>query len=41
MSKHVVDYFARLADAFGQGWTRFWFTPSDPTILSVIRICVG
>jgi hypothetical protein len=41
MIRLVTDYFARLADAFGQGWTRFWFTPSDPTTLSAIRLCTG
>lgn len=23
------------------GWNRFWFTPADPTILALIRICCG
>jgi hypothetical protein len=23
------------------GWNRFWFTPADPTILGLIRICCG
>ncbi len=41
MSRIVGDYFGRLADAFGQGWTRFWFTPSDPATLSVIRLLTG
>jgi hypothetical protein len=22
-------------------WTRFWFTPADPTVLALIRICSG
>ncbi len=24
-----------------QGWTKFWFQPSDPATLGVIRICTG
>src|SRR5215470_17209406 len=24
-----------------RGWNRFWFTPADPTILGMIRICCG
>ena len=31
----------RLAAGFGEGWTRFWFTPSDPTTLSAIRLFTG
>jgi hypothetical protein len=23
------------------GWNRFWFTPSDPTVLGLMRICCG
>ncbi len=41
MIKQVADYFARLAAAFGAGWTRFWFTPSDPTTLSAMRLLLG
>jgi hypothetical protein len=41
MIRHVTDYFARLAAEFGRGWTRFWFTPSDPTTLSAIRLLTG
>ena len=25
----------------GEGWTRFWFTPSDPYTSGVMRIAVG
>ena len=28
--KHVSGYFSQLTAGFGAGWTRFWFTPSDP-----------
>lgn len=41
MIRHVTDYFARLAAEFGQGWTRFWFTPSDPAMLCLIRLLTG
>jgi hypothetical protein len=37
----IKAYFARLSSAFGEGWTRFWFTPSDPTTLSAMRLLVG
>ena len=30
-------WFAEWAD----GWNEFWFTPSDPLPLAVIRICTG
>jgi hypothetical protein len=26
---------------FAQGWSRFWFTPADPTTLGFIRLCIG
>ncbi len=35
------DYFNQLATRFGQGWNRFWYTPSDPFPLGVIRIATG
>ena len=41
MIKQVTQYFARLTEAFGQGWTRFWFTPSDPATVSAIRLLAG
>ena len=41
MIKQVTDYLARLAAGFGEGWTRFWFIPSDPTTLSAIRLFTG
>lgn len=37
----VRDYFERLFMAFGAGWTRFWFQPSDPAPLCLIRIAAG
>ena len=33
----VGDYFRQLTEQFGQVWNRFWFTPSDPLVLSVMR----
>src|SRR5262249_45576531 len=24
-----------------EAWDRFWFTPADPTVLAVVRICCG
>lgn len=41
MMRAVRDYFARLVAAFGEGWNHFWFTPSDPATLGVIRILTG
>jgi hypothetical protein len=38
MFRAVTRYFSELATHFGQGWTRFWFTPTDPATLSVLRI---
>jgi len=34
----VNDYFRTLVERFGQGWNRFWFTPSDPLPLGVVRV---
>lgn len=28
-------------DSFGRDWNRFWFTPSDPTLVSLLRIGIG
>ncbi|HEV3138013.1 MAG TPA: hypothetical protein VGZ26_08910 [Pirellulales bacterium] len=41
MIKPVTDYLVRLAAGLGEGWTRFWFTPSDPATLSAIRLFTG
>src|SRR4051812_16254315 len=35
------SYFRELTDGIGGGWTRFWFTPSDPIVLSLLRMLVG
>lgn len=37
----VRNYFACLLECFGQGWNRFWFTPSDPLPLAPLRIGTG
>ena len=39
--KLVTDYFRELWTASWTGWNRFWFTPSDPATLSLIRILAG
>jgi len=37
----MFSYLARLSAAFGEAWNRFWFTPSDPLPLCLIRILTG
>jgi hypothetical protein len=32
---------ATPVDGAAQAWNRFWFTPADPTLLGLIRICCG
>ena len=34
----IGSYFRTLSSRFGNGWNRFWFAPSDPMTLGVIRI---
>jgi hypothetical protein len=34
----IGSYFRTLSARFGTAWTRFWFVPSDPLTLGVIRI---
>jgi hypothetical protein len=41
MGKAIQQYFERLATAFGAGWNRFWFTPSEPLTVCVLRIVAG
>jgi len=41
MMRHVTAYFSRLSQGFGEGWNRFWFTPSDPATVSAIRLLAG
>jgi hypothetical protein len=35
------QYLGDLGRSFGQAWNRFWFTPRDPLVLSVIRVAAG
>src|SRR5580692_10969643 len=37
----MLGYFEKLTEGFGRAWNRFWFTPSDPYTLSVLRVLVG
>ena len=37
----IRDWFRSLFTATTDGWNRFWFTPSHPATLSVIRIATG
>ncbi len=37
----VGDYFHTLTERFGQTWNQFWFAPSDPFALSVMRVLTG
>jgi len=37
----VRSYFTDLVEEFGRGWNRFWYTPSDPFTLSVLRVLTG
>jgi hypothetical protein len=37
----VTDYFRELGHATLAGWNRFWFAPSDPATLGLIRILAG
>ncbi len=34
----VGKYFHECSERFGTGWNRFWFTPSDPLPLGVVRV---
>jgi hypothetical protein len=37
----IRDYLDNLYRTLTRGWNRFWFTPADPTTLTVIRIVTG
>lgn len=37
----VSDYFGSVTEHVGRAWNRFWFLPSDPLTLSVIRVLAG
>src|SRR2546423_1550381 len=40
-SKQAHDRHSSWTESFGRGWNDFWFRPSDPTLVSLIRIGVG
>ena len=37
----TMDYLSGLRRASVAGWNRFWFTPTDPATVSLIRILAG
>jgi hypothetical protein len=37
----IRDYARELGQAAVRGWDRFWFTPSDPATLGLIRMLAG
>ncbi len=37
----IAHYIRDLTQTLTRQWERFWFTPADPTLLAVIRICTG
>ncbi len=41
MPSAISRYFQTLCQRFGEGWNRFWYTPSDPTSLALLRIATG
>jgi hypothetical protein len=41
MFRPVIEYLSSLSSRFGEGWTRFWFTPVDVIAVCVLRIVVG
>lgn len=41
MISMIGNYLGTLATRFGDGWNRFWFAPSDPFTLGMLRIALG
>ncbi len=41
MMNDLAEYFRQLTNRCGSAWNRFWFTPRDPFMLSLLRIIVG
>jgi len=35
------QYLRTFCTRFGRAWTAFWFTPSDPIVLSLVRVLVA
>jgi hypothetical protein len=41
MWRAVSSYFSDLIVAWGQGWNRFWYTPTQTTTLGLLRLLAG
>jgi hypothetical protein len=41
MISTITEYLSDLAERFGLGWNTFWYTPSDPFALGLIRLLAG
>jgi hypothetical protein len=41
MTLSPLNYLQTLAAEFGRGWNRFWFAPSDPLPLALLRVAAG
>jgi len=41
MISAILEYLADLAARFGKGWNNFWFQPSDPYALGLMRLLAG
>jgi len=41
MTEKRQSYWTELSQAVGCSWNRFWFTPSHPLLLCMLRIAVG
>src|SRR4030095_5063727 len=41
MTGKASSHFSDLIESAGEGWNRFWFTPSDPLPCAILRIGVG
>jgi hypothetical protein len=37
----IGNYVEQLAERFGAGWNRFWFTPADPRGVCTLRLLTG
>ena len=41
MLESTKNYLSELVERFGNGWNEFWFRPSDPLILGLMRLLSG
>lgn len=41
MGAFVSQYLSAFVSRFGEGWNRFWYSPSDPYPLGLMRIGLG